>query len=137
MHTVIIGGGPLVTCIAQRLLDDHQSVAVVEEDAHRAEELAIAFPDALIVHGKGTDSHSLSHAHTRDADIVIAAADTDTTNIVACLLAKRLFGVPAQLALSVCLDSALAYDALGIDYVCMPETVAIAVLDRVTSRSGG
>lgn len=134
MQAIIVGDDRSARSLAERLLNGHHEVSLVVSDPHRAEEIAIQFPEALVVCGPGTDRQSLAHARAMDADVIFALADSDSSNIVTCLLAERIFSIPARMALSSCADGVVAFEALGIDCLCGPEIIAGAMVDRAAAE---
>ncbi len=137
MHAIIIGEDEVAARLAALLLTSHEHVYIIVSNPHRAEELSMRFPAAMVVQGPGADAESLSAAGAREADVVYALANEDAVNIAACLLARNMFGVRRQLALSVrsCADD--AYHALGIECLCGPERLARelhALAERETAR---
>jgi trk system potassium uptake protein TrkA len=133
MQAIIVGADSSTCSLAERLLDQHHEVSLVVSDPHRAEEIALRFPEALVVCGPGTDRQSLAHARAMDADAIFALADSDSSNIVTCLLAERLFNIPTRMALSSCADDVVAFEALGIDCLCGPRIIADAMIDKASA----
>lgn len=88
MKIIIVGGGQVGESIAADLDSDHD-VTIVEENPERAEELAFAH-DVLTVSGDGTKIDILEEAGIKSADMVIASADDDETNMVVCSTAAAL-----------------------------------------------
>ncbi len=88
MNIIIVGGGQVGESIAADL-DSTHDVTIIEKNPDRAEELSFRY-DVLTVPGDGTAMHILETAGIEDADMVIASADDDETNIVVCSTAAAL-----------------------------------------------
>jgi trk system potassium uptake protein TrkA len=124
MHAILVGDGAVTARLADRLLAIHEFVYLVVQDAHEAEDLALRFPTAMVVHGHGGEAACLRAAGATDADVVYALSADDAVNIATCLLARTMFGIEHQVALSHHEGSDEAYRALGITCLCEPEIVA-------------
>jgi trk system potassium uptake protein TrkA len=96
MKTIVIGAGEVGYHIAERLSREAHDVVVIEQNstirARVQEEL-----DVMTVEGNGSSPRVLEEAGVREADILIAVADIDEVNVVACLLAKE-YGVVTRIA---------------------------------------
>ena len=134
MQAIIVGDDRAACSLAERLLNGHHGVSLVVSDPHRADVMAMQFPEALVVCGSGTDRQSLDHARAMDADTIFALADNDASNIVTCLLAEQLFKIPARMALLSGADSILAFETLGIDCLCGPEIIADAMIGHASAE---
>lgn len=89
MNIVIVGGGDIGFNLAKRLSIEKHNITLIERDNSKIE-YAREHLDAMIVHGDGASWTVLERAGVRDADIVAALTDSDTANIVACKLAKKV-----------------------------------------------
>ena len=96
MKTIVIGAGEVGYHIAERLSREEHDVVVIEHDprvrARVQDEL-----DVMTVEGNGSSPRVLVDAGVREASILIAVADIDEVNVVACLLAKE-YGVATRIA---------------------------------------
>ncbi|MBP1776503.1 MAG: Trk transport system, NAD-binding component, partial [candidate division NC10 bacterium] len=96
MKTIVIGAGEVGYHIAERLSREAHDVVVIEQNstirARVQDEL-----DVMTVEGNGSSPRVLEEAGVREADILIAVADIDEVNVVACLLAKE-YGVVTRIA---------------------------------------
>jgi trk system potassium uptake protein len=89
MKIIIIGAGEVGFHLAQKLSEEGKNVVVVEKARERLkrvdEELDVqSFP------GSGTSPKLLKEAGIREADMLLAATDSDEVNLISCLLAKNL-----------------------------------------------
>ncbi len=99
MYIIIAGGGKVGEYLANVLLQRGNSVAVIEEDVKTADALSIELSgDVLVIAGDACDSMYQEDAGIRRADMFVATTGQDDANLVACEVAKRVFGVPRCIA---------------------------------------
>ncbi|MDR3223965.1 MAG: Trk system potassium transporter TrkA [Holosporales bacterium] len=87
---VIVGGGSICEEISNLIVSLDVDVKIIEENFNVAEVLAEKFEAINIVHGNPLDSDVLRTANISETGIVISMTEDDKTNILACLLAKKL-----------------------------------------------
>ena len=73
-------------------------MAVIEKDHDRCQLLADE-SGIVTVQGDGTDEGTLRQAGLTRADILVAVAGRDETNLVICQMTKNIFQVPRTMAL--------------------------------------
>lgn len=98
MFVLIVGGGNVGEGLAQALLTGGHEVAIIEQRHRRSQALAERLPDVHIVHGDGDEPAILETAGISRAQAVAAMTNQDEDNLVACLLGRREYGVPATFA---------------------------------------
>ena len=86
MRIFVAGGGQSAETIAKRLIREGNELVIMELDAARCKYLE-SHLDASIVHGNAGSLNSWRRAGITTADMVIAATDSDETNILTCLIA--------------------------------------------------
>lgn len=140
MKVVICGTGQVGWQIARHLAREKNDVAVIDTNA----EVVRRAIDTLDVTGHvGFASHPevLERAGARDADMIIAATQSDEVNMVACQVAHSVFGVPRKIArvrsaayLDPGWSDIFRRDHMPIDVVISPELeVAEAALRRLSA----
>jgi trk system potassium uptake protein TrkA len=88
---LIIGGGNIGYRLARELdKGRHHHVKIVEGDDTRSQELSAFLDRAVVLHGDGTDQELLQEENVGQMDLVVALTGDDETNVLSCLLAKRL-----------------------------------------------
>jgi len=127
MRTVIIGAGEVGLNTARMLSEEGHHVVLVEQDELLVERASEQL-DALVVHGNGASPKVLMEAGIKESDLLIAASNSDETNIIACLGAKAR-GVPRTVARIHNPDyydsqEPFARDMLGIDFAIHTEEMA-------------
>ncbi|MDD6209053.1 MAG: Trk system potassium transporter TrkA [Bacteroidales bacterium] len=95
---VVIMGGSRIAYRATQYLPDNIRVRIIERDAERCKELAAKVgSNVMIIHGDGRDTELLKEEGLGDAEAFIALTDDASTNILACIVAKR-YGVLKTIA---------------------------------------
>jgi len=92
MYILIVGAGKVGYFLAQRLLRDNHSVALIEKDKSVCEEVARQL-NILVVNGDGCSPTVLKEAGIERADVVAAVTGDDEDNLIICQLAKERFSV--------------------------------------------
>ena len=127
MRTVIIGAGEVGTNTARMLSQEGHDVVLVEQDEALVERASEQL-DALVLHGNGASPRLLIDAGIKNSDLLVAASNSDETNIIACLVAKAR-GVSRTVARIHNPDyydprEPSVRDMLGIDFVIHTEQMA-------------
>ncbi|MFC5302044.1 Trk system potassium transporter TrkA [Azospira restricta] len=86
---MIAGGGNIGLRVARRLQERYE-VKVIEHSPARAEQLASALGNALVLAGDATDEDLLEQENIAEMDMFLALTNDDEDNIMAATLAKRL-----------------------------------------------
>ena len=87
-NIMIIGGGMIARFVAEELAGKAY-IKIIEQDLGRAERLADGLPQALVIHGDGTDIELLQAEDLENMDSFVAVTGDDENNIIATLLAKQ------------------------------------------------
>lgn len=87
-NIMILGGGMVARFIAEEL-SGRASIKIIEHDFARAERLAGCLPQALVIHGDGTDLDLLQAEDIDEMDAFVAVTGDDENNIIATLLALQ------------------------------------------------
>ncbi len=140
MKVIICGAGQVGWQIARHLSGEHNDVVVIDNNA----DLVRRITETLDVSGiTGFASHPdvLDRAGARDADMLVAATQSDEVNMVTCQVAHSIFSVPrkvarlrAQAYLDAIYSDLYRRDHLPIDVVISPELeVAEAAMRRLAA----
>ncbi len=97
MKIVILGAGRVGESVAESLVSEHNDITVVDTDPQRLTVLQDRL-DLRGVVGNGIQPSVLEEAGIRDADMFIACAPLDESNLVACKIAHDMFSVPTTIA---------------------------------------
>ncbi len=140
MKVIICGAGQVGGQLARHLSAEGNDVTVLDQDGL----LIRRITDTLDVSGiTGFASHPdvLDRAGARDADMIIAATQSDEVNMVTCQVAHSVFNIPRKVArlrsrsyLDAIYSDLYRRDHLPIDVVISPEEeVAEAALQRLAA----
>lgn len=130
----IIGGGVIGTALARSLCDDGANVILIEKDEGRARVVAEQLPRVTVLNADGTNLALLNEERVGDYDMFVATSKDDETNLMACLLAKRV-GSARSVAVVHRPDYMEIYRHLGVDIVLSPRVVASDHILRYTRAS--
>ncbi len=97
MNILIIGAGRVGESVAESLVSEHNDITVIDTDPQRLRALQERL-DLRGVAGNGVLPSVLREAGAPDCDMLVACAQNDETNLVACKLAHDLFNVPTTIA---------------------------------------
>jgi trk system potassium uptake protein len=139
MKIIVCGAGLVGGQIARHLAREEGTnrVTVVDNNPNLVRRITEAF-DVAGVTGFASHPDVLERAGARDADMVIAATQSDEVNMVICQVAHTIFSVPRKIArlrarayLDAMYSDLYSTEHLPIDVVISPE---IAVADAVMQR---
>lgn len=132
MNIVVVGVGKVGHALVRQLDAEGHDVTVIENKAQVLEH-TLNYLDVVGVQGSGTDVDILREAGVPRADLVIAATSTDETNIVTCLLSRRI-GAARTIARirnpEFHKSSWLIKDDLGLSMLMNPENAAASEIIR-------
>ncbi|MDE2398052.1 MAG: Trk system potassium transporter TrkA, partial [Burkholderiales bacterium] len=97
MKILILGAGRVGQSVAESLVSERNDITVIDSDPARLQDLQGRL-DLRGVVGNGIQPSVLRDAGIEDADMLIACAPQDETNLVACKVAKDVFNVPTTIA---------------------------------------
>ena len=97
MNIIILGAGRVGESVAESLVTERNDITVIDTDPQRLGELQERL-DLRGVTGNGIQPSVLEAAGAADADMLIACAPLDETNLVACKVAHDVFNIPTTIA---------------------------------------
>ncbi|NLX71331.1 MAG: Trk system potassium transporter TrkA [Clostridiales bacterium] len=128
-NVMILGGGKNTYYLAKRLLYLGVSVKIIEQDLERCKELSEILPNALIIHGDGTDVDLLKSENVESMDAFIALTGVDEENVLIALLAKQL-GTSKVIAKVSRTNYISIVETIGVDAVVTPSMITAAEILR-------
>jgi trk system potassium uptake protein len=142
MKIIICGAGQVGGQIARHLSreDTSNQVTVIDNNPGLIRRISDAY-DVSGITGFASHPDVLEQAGARDADMVIAATQSDEVNMVVCQVAHSIFSVPRKIArlrsaayLNAIYSDLYRQEHLPIDVVISPElAVADAVMQRLAA----
>ncbi len=126
MKIVVIGNGKVGHTIIQHICNEKHDVIVVDNDPEAIEQIVNEY-DVMGICGNGANVDILRSANVEKADMLIAVTCSDETNMLACVLGKKM-GVKSTMARvrNYEYDSHIAQmmEALEISVIINPEKEA-------------
>lgn len=89
-NVMIAGGGRIGFYLADELSRKKYAVKLIENDSHKAEELAELLPRVTVVYGNGTQHDLLLEEGIEAMDTFVALTDIDEENIIVSLFANKM-----------------------------------------------
>jgi trk system potassium uptake protein TrkA len=86
---IIIGAGEVGYHISQKLSEENQDVILIDKDPEKIRRITENL-DVQAILGSGTSPETLRASGIKEADMLVAATDSDEVNLFACLLSKNL-----------------------------------------------
>jgi trk system potassium uptake protein len=126
MRTLIVGCGRVGSALAKLLDADGHEVIVVDENPAAFKRLGQKFKGHVVV-GTGIDYDVLKRAGAATADAFVSVTDGDNRNIMAALIAQRMFKIRRIVCRIYDPPRGLMYRELGIQTV-VPTTVGAKLI---------
>ncbi|MBD3892787.1 Trk system potassium transporter TrkA [Hydrogenophaga sp.] len=125
MKIIILGAGRVGESVAESLLSEQNDITIIDQDPERVRLLQERL-DLRCVVGNGIQPSVLREAGAKDADMVIACAASDESNLVICKVAHDIFNVPSTIARLRSPefkegDELLGKNGFAVDHVICPE----------------
>ncbi len=135
MRIVIAGAGEVGTHLAKMLSNEEQNIVLMDMDEKKLER-ASHHLEVLPVVGNPTQLKDLEQARVEGADLFVAVTPDEATNIMACVLAKRVGArhTIARTNNADYLDGEYTplMEELGVDSMIYPEELAANEIAAIT-----
>jgi trk system potassium uptake protein TrkA len=89
LKIIIVGAGQVGFNIAQKLSDESHDVVLIDTDPQKIERISDNL-DVQAYLASGTSPQALKASGIREADLLVAATNSDEVNLISCLLARNL-----------------------------------------------
>jgi trk system potassium uptake protein TrkA len=137
---IIVGAGEVGYHIAQRLSEENQDVFLVDKDPEKIRRITENL-DVQALLGSGTSPEMLKTAGVKEADMMVAATDSDEVNLIACLLARNLNPYILKVARVRNREylkekELFSQDLLGVDQIINPESVMVETIRNLMMVPG-
>ena len=134
IHNVMILGGSRIGRKTARNLQGHVNVKLIDKDKNECMYLADTLEKSLIINGDGTDISLLKEEGIKNMDAFIAVTGNSETNILSCLLAKKM-GVKKTIAEIENIDYIEVAENIGIDTIINKKLIAASYISRFTMKT--
>lgn len=128
MKLVILGCGRVGVRLAQLMEEAGHELSVIDADPSSLEKLPQNFRGQVVL-GTGIDVDVLKAAGIEKADAFAAVTNYDNTNIMACQVAKEIFGIKKVLARIYDPGREGLYHQLGLETICPTTLISTAAQD--------
>ena len=128
-YILIAGGGKVGVNLARELYESGHEVAVIERDNARAAALSNKL-DCPVFIGDSSTHDVLENAEAHRARVFVAATGSDQDNLIACQLAKKVFGVPKTIARASNPKNEEVMARLGVDSTVSSTAIIQQVIER-------
>lgn len=131
MRVIIVGGGKTSYHLARKFISKGYHVCVITADAENAAQLARRLAATVVV-GNGSDPALLEEVGARRTTIFVALTLEDHDNLIACQLAKEMFGVPRTVALVQDPESVPVFEKLGVSVaISLAQLLSLVIEEQV------
>lgn len=135
MNIIILGAGRVGESVAESLVSEQNDITVIDQDPVRLRALEDRL-DLRGVLGNGIQPSVLREAGAKDADMVIACAAADESNLVVCKIAHDVFNVPTTIARLRSPefnegDALLDKTGFAVDHVICPEESVMRYIEQL------
>lgn len=132
MRIIIVGAGEVGFHIAQKLSEENQDVFLIDKDQEKVRRITENL-DVQVILGSGTSPDTLRNSGIEDAQMLVAATDSDEVNLIACLLARHLNPYIVKLARVrnpeyLKEKDLFGQDLLSVEQIINPESVMVETI---------
>ncbi|MBO4566074.1 MAG: Trk system potassium transporter TrkA [Bacteroidales bacterium] len=131
-RVMILGGMPIGEMVARTLASQMSMVKIIEKDKERCADLSERLPDnVMVINGDGSNSDFLFEEGIRDYDAFIALTDSDESNVLSCVVAKK-FGVSRTVAEVENIEYIRLAEEMGVDTVINKKLITAGRIFKFT-----
>lgn len=139
MNIIISGAGDVGKFLAKMLIQENHDIVVIDMDDELIKEVDASY-DLMSIVGSCTSFNTLKEAKVNGCDLYIAVTNVEDTNILSCILAKKL-GAKKCIARVNNVEylnpiNRLSFINLGIDRLIYPEQIAAKEIIGVLKQTG-
>lgn len=128
-YIIIAGGGKVGVNLARELYESGHEVAVIEQDPARGVVLSGKL-DCQVFVGDSSTHDVLDTAGASRARVFVAATGSDQDNLIACQVAKKVFGVTKTIARASNPKNEEVMARLGVDSTVSSTSIIQQVIER-------
>ena len=119
-NVMIVGGSRIAEYLAAMLLRAHVHVTIIEKHCTRCEMLAETLPEALIIHGDGSQQELLLSEGIRQTDALVTLTGMDEENLIISMFGNYI-GVPKTITKINRTEYSEVFADKGIDTIVSPK----------------
>ncbi len=131
-RVMILGGSPIAEMVARALSSQMSAVKIIEKSKERCIALSEKLPESVVVvNGDGSNSDFLYEEGIRDYDAFIALTDSDESNVLCSVVAKK-FGVSRTVAEVENIEYIRLAEEMGVDTVINKKLITAGKIFKFT-----
>lgn len=131
VRNIMILGGSRIGVRAARDLGEQHYVKLIEKDREKSYSISNTLDNCLVINGDGSNLELLTQEGLSKMDAFVAVTGNSETNILSCLLAKRM-GVKKTIAEVENIDYIPLAENIGIDTIVNKKLIAASRIFRFT-----
>lgn len=126
---IILGASRVAHYLAKRLVANGSTVKIIDKDAEKGKEMAVAIPEAVVIYGDGAEQELLLEEGLASTDAFVALTGTDELNILNSIFASSK-GVPKVISKVNRNELASMAQNLGLDCIVSPKKIVSSLVAR-------
>lgn len=134
VNNLMILGGSRIAIHVATALDEKMNVKIIEENRERCQYLSQKFQNVLVINGDGRNTDLLIEEGLPYMDAFVAVTGDSETNILSCLVAKRL-GVRRTIAEIENINYIRLAESMDIDTVINKKLITASRIFRYTMNT--
>ena len=137
---MIVGGSRIAEYLAAMLLRAHVHVTIIEKHRARCEMLSETLPEALIIHGDGSQQELLLSEGIRQTDALVTLTGIDEENLIISMFGNYI-GVPKTITKINRTEYSEVFADKGIDTIVSPKLLTadeiVSYVRAMSNTTGG
>ncbi|MBQ0006789.1 MAG: Trk system potassium transporter TrkA [Alistipes sp.] len=133
-NIMILGGGRIGKMVAEKLENSVECIKLIDKNPERCEHLSCELKKTLVINGDGRNSDLLLDEGIKDVNAFVAVSDSSETNILSCVVAKRM-GVDKVIAEVENFEYMELAESMGVDSVINKKLITAGRIFRFTTSS--
>lgn len=130
-NIMILGGSKTAYYLSKLLLNSGNNVRIVEKDIAKCETLSYKLPEAVMIHGDGSQQELLLEEGLRSIDAFLALTGMDEQNILISYFASSQ-DVPLVISKINRSEMVMMAEKLGLDYIVSTKSITSDIVLRYT-----
>ena len=130
-NLMILGGGRIGEMVARSMEKQADNIRLIELKPEKCEHLSETLDRTLVINGDGRNSDLLLQEGIRDMEAFVAVTSSSETNILSCVVAKRM-GIPKVIAEVENFEYIKLAEEMGVDSVINKKLITAGKIFRFT-----
>ena len=130
-NLMILGGGRIGEMVSKSMERQTDNIKLIEINPEKCVHLSEVLDKTLVINGDGRNSDLLMEEGIRDMEAFVAVTSSSETNILSCVIAKRM-GVPKVIAEVENFEYIKLAEEMGVDSVINKKLITAGKIFRFT-----